>query len=525
MKKLLVGLLLAGFCLNNPVNPEASSEVSSEVGAPAQQIPLLSDLFSRYEEFNRLYSEKRKAGVNVSAVEPLRKRGEEAFKRGDIPGMLEIISEGQALLTGKRWDDRQRFIASLTLEVDRLILEPNQTLQVSLTRMFPVNIDKVFTPAPTVTFVIASGENASRPRGAQPARQPTQPTIIAEWLPIAETSSNSSRRLLLPDGTYEVIASIEAGGQKLAELKRSIYAIGNFTDSIGQMSKTIAGLRSSPDAKIKALAATPEFQLQRLAQLNKSTGEFDLNANEEIDRIEAELSALANAQNPFANARGEIERAYQASDGKLVPYRVYVPKSYDGASARPLVVMLHGALGDEGYYFSGLFDPAVIEGEAERRGYILAGVNGRGRFANYSGASLDDVFETTDAVTRDYKIDAARIYLIGHSTGGFGVWLAASSKPEKFAAVAAVSGGPPAQGDALTSFLKPLKGLPALIAHGAQDGIVPVQLSRTMRTAAEKAGLKVSYLEVPDGDHLSVVASTFPAIMDFFDKSSKPDVK
>jgi len=43
-----------------------------------------------------------------------------------------------------------------------------------------------------------------------------------------------------------------------------------------------------------------------------------------------------------------------------------------------------------------------------------------------------------------------------------------------------------------------------------------------MSAAAEKAGLKVSYLEVPDGDHLSVVASTFPAIMDFFEKIVKP---
>jgi predicted esterase len=513
MKRTLTLLLVVCFNLGIP----ASSS--------AQQIPLLSDLFARYEEFNRLYSERRKAGANLSAVEPVRKRAEEAFKRGNIPGILEIVGEAQALLTGKKWDDRQRFISSLTLEVDRLVIEPNQTLQVSLTRMFQVNIDKVFTTAPTVSLTIVTGERASRTREAQTATQPIQPTIIAQSLPVAEASSNASRRLLLPDGAYEVVATVEAGGQKLAEIKRSIYAIGNFSDSMAQMSKTIVALKNSPDAKIKTMVATAEFQLQRLAQLNKSRGEVDLNPNDEIDRIEAELAALTKGQNPFTTARGEVERAYQASDGKLVPYRVYVPKSYDGASAKPLVVLLHGALGDERYYFSGLFDPAVIEGEAERRGYVLVGVNGRGRFANYSGASLDDLFEVTNAVTRDYKIDASRVYLAGHSTGGFGVWLAASSKPEKFAAVAAVSGGPPVQGDALASLLARLKGLQAMIVHGAQDGIVPVQLSKTMATAAEKAGLKVTYIEVPDGDHMSVVASTFPAIMDFFDKNTKPDVK
>jgi pimeloyl-ACP methyl ester carboxylesterase len=489
--------------------------------ATAQQVPFLTELFTRYEEFNRVYTEKRRAGANVSAIEALRKRGEEAFKRGDIPAILEVLGEAQALVAGKKWDERQKFIASLTVETDRLVIEPNQILQVSLTRMFPASIEKAFASPPTVTFQIVAGDAGSRSGEAQSAPQLTQPLPMAERLTIAETSNNAARKLLLPDGAYDVVARIEAGGQKIAEIKRQVYAISNFSDSIAQMSNTIASIKKSSDTKVKAIApliATPEFQLQRLSQLIRTRGEVELNPNQEIDRIEAELSALAKGQNPFARERGEIERAYQASDGKLFPYRVYVPGSYEGASATPLVVMLHGALGDERYYFSGLFDPAVIKGEADRRGYILVGVNGRGRF----GSSQEDVFEVISAVTRVYKIDPSRIYLTGHSMGGFGTWVVASSKPELFAAIAPVSGGPPAQGDALTALLAKLKGTPAMVVHGAQDGVAPVQGSRTMAAAAEKAGLKVSYLEVPDGDHLSVVASTFPAIMDFFEKNVKP---
>ena len=510
MRKTLSAVLLlalAALLLQRPVT--------------AQQVPFLSELFTRYAEFNRIYAEKRRSGVNVSAIEALRKRGEDAFKQGSIPGILEVMGEAQAIIAGRKWDERQRFIASLTVETDRLVIEPNQILQVSLTRMFPADVEKAFASVtPTVTFHIVSSEMGSRAE-AQPARQLTQPLVIAERLAIAETSSNAALKLLLPDGAYDVVATIEARGQKIAEIKRAIYAISDFSDSITQMSRTIAGIRQSSDAKVKALAAlvfTPEFQLQRLAQLNRTRGDIDLNPNNEIDLIEAELSSLAKGQNPFARERGEIERAYRAADGKLMPFRLYVPQSYDEASARPLVVMLHGALGDERYYLGGLFDPAVIKGEADRHGYILAGVNGGGRFA----LNPDDVFEVIKAVTRDYKIDAARIYLTGHSIGGFATWLIASSKPEVFAAIAPVSGGPPAQGDALAGLLAKLKGTPVMIVHGAQDGIAPVQLSRTMSAAAEKAGLKVSYLEVPDGDHLSVVTSTFPAIMDFFEKQTKP---
>src|SRR6266852_1335493 len=207
-----------------------------QLTAGAQQIPFLSELFSRYAEFNRLYDEKLRTGANLAAVEPLRKRAEEAFKQGNIPGILETISEGQALLTAKKWDDRQRFIASLTLETDRLVIEPNQILQVSLTRMFPVIVDKTFATTPTVTFALISGESASKPTGARPPSALVGPLVIADRLMVAETSSNAARRLLLPDGTYQVVAQVEAGGHKIAELKRQVYAISNFSDSIAQMS-------------------------------------------------------------------------------------------------------------------------------------------------------------------------------------------------------------------------------------------------------------------------------------------------
>ena len=521
MRKTLIAVLLVALA------------ALGELPATAQQIPFLSELFSRYEVFNRIYTEKRRAGENVAAIELLRKRGEQAFKRGSIPGILEVIGEAQAFVAGKKWDERQKFIASLTVETDRLVIEPNQVLQVSLTRMFPSSIEKAFATQPTVTFAIISGEVVTnsgdapsllalwrnRP-GALPAGVP-EPLVIAERLAVAETSSHAARKLLLPDGAYQVVALIESGGKEIAEIKRQVYAISDFSDSISQMSRTIAEIKKSTDPKLKAispLVATPEFQLQRLALLNRTPGDAELDPGHEIDLLEEVLSALAKGQNPLARERGEIERAYQAPDGSFFPYRLYVPRSYDGASPRPLVVMLHGALGDERYYFSGLFDPAAIKTEADRHGCILVGVNGRGRF----GLSQDDVFEVISAVTRDYRIDPSRVYLTGHSMGGLGAWVVASSKPELFAAIAPVSGGPPAQGDALPALLAKLKGVPAMVVHGAQDGIAPVQLSRTMKEAAEKAGLKVSYLEVPDGDHLSVVASTFPAIMEFFEKNAKP---
>ncbi|HVG18444.1 MAG TPA: prolyl oligopeptidase family serine peptidase [Blastocatellia bacterium] len=490
-------------------------------GAPTQQIPFLSELFSRYEEFNRLYHEKR--GANLPALETLRKRGEEAFRRGNIPGILEVISEGSALLQGKQWDERQKFLASLTVETDRLVIEPNQDLQVSLTRMYPADMEKAFPAPPTVSFEVVPAPRATG--GASPAPSPAKPAVIAQKLAIAESSSNAARRLLLAEGVYWVVARIEAGGQVVAEIKRPVYAITDFGGGVKALGKMVADIKASADPKVKAVAqlvATPEFQLQRLSSLNSARGEDNLDPIRELSSIESSLSALAKGQNPFERERGELERAYQGSDGKLIPYRVYVPQSYDGANPRPLVVMLHGALGDERYYFSGLFDPAVIKGEAERRGYVLVGVNGRGRFGGYRGLAVEDTYDVIKSVSRDYKIDASRIYLTGHSMGGYGAWLVAAERPEVFAALAPVSGGPPAQGEALAALLQKVKGIPAMVAHGARDGIVTPEQSRDIASAAQKAGMKVSYVEIPEADHLTVVAATFPAILDFFDKNAKP---
>jgi predicted peptidase len=490
-------------------------------GAAAQQVPFLGDLLARSEAFYKLYNEKQRAGMKLDAIEPLRKRSEVEFRRGNVPGILETLAEGTALLQGKAWDERQRFISSLTVEADRLVLEPHQELSLALVRIFPTDTEKAFAQPPTVTFLIAP---ATKIAGDAKGRRPMEPIILSERIPIGEAQAGAARKLTLEDGAYTIIARIESGTQTVADITQPLYAINDFSDSVKQLTRQVAEIKSSSDAKVKAVAAlvtTPEFQIQRLQPLNKSRSEVVINPMDELDLIEARLAALARGENPMAVERGEVERAYLAADGKLVPYRLYIPKSYDGKTPRPLVVLLHGALGDERSFFSDLYDPAVVKGEAERRGYILAAVNGRSRFSSYRDAAGEDPLAVAAAVMRDYQIDASRVYLAGHSMGGIGTWPVAASKPEVFAAIAPISGAPPAQGDALTAMLEKVKPLPALVVHGAKDGIVPPDLSKQMVAAAQKAGVQVTYLEVPNADHLTVIGASFSAVLDFFDKHPK----
>jgi len=493
------------------------------IPASAQQIPFLPELLKGTEEFNQRYMEKKRAGRDLSAIAPLRTRGEEAFRQGNIPAVLEMLGQGLALLQGKKWDDRQRFISSLTVDSDRLIIEGKAEIHVSLTRMFPANIEAAFIKPPTVTFEIRPIEHRTALNETSPKESPGT-LLVSDQLVIAETNTSASPKVNLTDGAYWLVASIESEGKKVAEVKKLIFAIGDFTARLAQLSKRAEAIKHSSDASVRAVAqyvTTPEFQIERLRPLTSARGEIELYPTDEMDDIDDALSALAKGENPYKDETGEIERAYRGSDGKLVPYRAYIPENYDGQQARPLVVMLHGALGDERTYLGELYDPAVIKGEADRRGFILAAPNGRGRLSSYRGLAQEDVFEVIKSVSRDYRVDPNRIYLTGHSMGGGGVWTVAASSPQMFAAIAPVAGAVPAQGDATKAILANLKNTPVFVIHGARDLIVQPALSRNIADAAKKAGLKITYLEVADADHITIVGATFPAIMEFFENSNK----
>ena len=53
-------------------------------------------------------------------------------------------------------------------------------------------------------------------------------------------------------------------------------------------------------------------------------------------------------RDPFPQLRGLFQKAFYSSvDGSLQPYTVYIPQKYDGRTALPLLVLLHGSGGDQ----------------------------------------------------------------------------------------------------------------------------------------------------------------------------------
>jgi len=267
-------------------------------------------------------------------------------------------------------------------------------------------------------------------------------------------------------------------------------------------------------------------------------------------RIAARIGVLIaftltiSAQAPPARATGNQHRDYVFSPtGQRMPYRVYVPSTWDGKASLPILLMLHGAGANENTYM----DQAngLLMKLAEQHGFIVVspiGFTPLGAYGNplrlpavfgqtAAAASqraavtaarqreLDlselEVITALEVVTEEYGADRSRTFLAGHSMGSGGVWHLAARYPERWRAVAPMSGP---FVDAATYPFDRIKRLPIFMTEGT--GATPsLEGSRALARYLREGGFAFDYLEV-DGDHGGMVPIVWPRIFEFFARLS-----
>ncbi len=222
------------------------------------------------------------------------------------------------------------------------------------------------------------------------------------------------------------------------------------------------------------------------------------------------------AQRPaYQGPTGIFEaRNYRSREGQELPYRLFTPKGYDPAKTYPLILFLHGAsargadnerqLGGAGQWGTQLWVKEAVQ--REHPAFVLAPQANRAdsRWVRQWRADpnrdpadkepLELVVELIDALEREFSIDSDRLYITGLSMGGFGVWIAISRYPDKFAAALPICGGgdPSAVGETTAK---------VWAFHGAADTLVPVRRSREMIAALRRAGAEPRYSEYPGVGH------------------------
>jgi predicted peptidase len=103
--------------------------------------------------------------------------------------------------------------------------------------------------------------------------------------------------------------------------------------------------------------------------------------------------------------------------------------------------------------------------------------------------------QALDSLIREFRVDQDRLYLVGVSMGGHGVWETLMRFPDRFAAAVPIC----ASGD--TAGLQKIKAVPIWCFHGGADTTVPVSYARRMMAALRQAGGKPKYTEYPGVGH------------------------
>lgn len=195
------------------------------------------------------------------------------------------------------------------------------------------------------------------------------------------------------------------------------------------------------------------------------------------ERIRERLQQRRGASEVAAN-RGRSETRTLEHAGQQRSYRLHTPPDDQPGTPVPLMIVLHGLLGD-----GAMMEPFTRMNEvADREGFVVAypdGLNRMWRFWEHDvtpesplkTGEIDDVgfiAAIIDVLVQEKTVDARRVYVTGLSNGGYMSNRLACSLSHKIAAIAPVAG-------TMVPLLNkgaPERAVPVVYFHGTADRIV-----------------------------------------------------
>ena len=253
--------------------------------------------------------------------------------------------------------------------------------------------------------------------------------------------------------------------------------------------------------------------------------------------------------NKGAGVPKDVIDRYEAREFEGRAYRFLGPQGYDASKKYPLILSLHGAGGTGDDNISSLRDWNAIFVDSQWRAkyqcFVIVPQTSSGwrvtgekvpelseeAIAGYSKlwqarikqqmdrqgqssgkGALSAAFELVASISKEYSIDTDRIYVLGHSMGGFGSWNAICMRPDMFAAAIPSAGGLEPWKD-WAKFAK----VPIWTFHGAADKTVPTGYTREIFARMKELGSNTKFTELKGVGH-SVQKQAFSYTGDDGDK-------
>lgn len=294
-------------------------------------------------------------------------------------------------------------------------------------------------------------------------------------------------RTALAPGVHELV--LEVDGARLEA--RPVSAVDDLERRLAAITSAVASLPEG--ARRASTLAVRAARLERLRAGQDDGVDRDLGV--ELALLERDLAAVVAGKDPFAGRAGDELRAVGG-----VVYRQVVPAgAHDGP--RPLVVLLHGAGGDEDMFCES-YGAGIVPRLAAAAGAIVVAPRAPSTFAPTGGA--DVVRAVVDAVASEHAVDPTRVYLVGHSMGAAMALDAARAAPGRYRAVAVFAGA---------SRGAPADLPPTYLAVGSGD--VALLQVRGFVAAARRSGAPVTVDEREGLEHLLIVREAAPAAFAF----------
>lgn len=472
---------------------------------------------------------------------------------------------------GNTPDIRAAFGQSLAFRSDRLIVDPTHAAMGWLAQTEPVPYQAQGALRLRLTLRATGTDAVARDLG--------DTLIFGGNLATHPFPVNINLRGV-PDGDYQYVADIREGDTSIRSLTTPVKLVAGLDAQQADLERRLARIAGHDSAK--ASIRYP-FDLARVINLGKrvfgsGTGnpEFGLNQAGEptlydfaagMKRSAQLLAGLEAGKDPVWRAGGEMVRHYYMPEAdEILPYRVFVPSTWNGRSALPLVFILHGNSRDQDFYF--YRDGRIIPRTAEQHGFMLVGPlgyspNGGYNYVPYgratgprgaSGAAATpqvfgpqppapagrrggraaggfggvngsvtpglvrsewselDTMHVFNLIKQEYPIDPKRTFLLGYSAGGQGAHYLGPKFADHWAAIAI--GGSNATAGEGYPFAR-LSDTPMMIFCGTEDA-PNLGRSRDMATALRQNGVPAVLKEYAGATHDSAPSAATPDIFTFF---------